>query len=128
MFQKKKSRFGILALKKGHINVEHIIEALTIQLRENIENKKNRPIGEILLELGYMNSREIEELLEPKFEQRFGDVAVGKGFITLAQLLKGMAVQVKEDAENGGHRLLGEILMDRGFMNIAQVNEMFNVK
>jgi hypothetical protein len=60
--KKKRKRFGVLALSKGFINVEQIIEALTIQLRENIEHKKNRPIGQILLELGYIKTQEIEEL------------------------------------------------------------------
>jgi formate dehydrogenase maturation protein FdhE len=124
--KKRRKRFGVLALSKGFINVEQIIEALTIQLRENIEHKKNRPIGQILLELGYINTQEIEELLEPKFEQRFGEIAVAKRFITFNQLLQAMTIQVKEDAESGMHRLLGEIAIDIGLMNASQVNGVLN--
>lgn len=91
MFFKKKNRFGSLALKKGFINVEQIIEALSIQLKENIETKKNRPIGEILLQLGYINTKELKELLEPRFEQRFGEIAVAKGFINLNNLVQAMS-------------------------------------
>ena len=126
ILKKRKKRFGVLALNKGFINVEQIIEALTIQLKENIERKKNRPIGQILLELGYINTQEIKELLEPKFEQRFGEVAVEKRFITFNQLLEAMTIQVKEDAGSGVHRLLGEILIDIGFMSASQVNGVLN--
>ena len=64
IFKKMKKRFGALALNEGFVNVEQIIEALSIQLKENIETKKNRPIGEILVQLGYINTKELKELLE----------------------------------------------------------------
>ncbi|MBW2615951.1 MAG: hypothetical protein JRD02_07230 [Deltaproteobacteria bacterium] len=126
ILKKMKKRFGALALSKDFVKVEQIIEALTIQVRENIEEKKNRPIGEILLQLGYINSQEIKELLEPRFEQRFGEVAVSKGFITLGHLVQAMTTQVHEEAKSGDHRLLGEILIDLGFMTASQVNEVLN--
>ena len=126
IFKKKKKRFGALALSKGFVNVEKIVEALTIQLKENIEEKKNRPIGQILLQLGYINTQEVKGLLEPRFEQRFGEVAVSKGFITFNHLVQAMTAQVQEEAKNGEHRLLGEILIDLGFMNASQVNNVLD--
>jgi len=124
MLFKKKKRFGALAFDKGFLNVEQIIEALSIQLKENIETGKNRPIGEILVQLGYINSKEIKELLEPRFEKRFGEIAVSKGFINLNHLIKAMSIQVKEGVESGEHHLLGEILIKLGHMNKSQVNEV----
>ncbi|MDB9823083.1 hypothetical protein OAC89_05210 [Deltaproteobacteria bacterium] len=124
MIFKKKKRFGSLAFKKGFINAEQIIEALSIQLKENIEAKKNRPIGEILLQLGHINTKELKELLEPRFEQRFGEISVSKGFITLNNLVQAMSTQVKEDVEKGEHRLLGEILIRLGHMKKSQVSEV----
>jgi len=126
IFKKKKKRFGALALSQGFVNVEQIVEALTIQVRENIEERKNRPIGVILSELGYIKSQEIKELLEPRFEKRFGDVAVGKKFITLQQLIQAMTIQVQEEAKTGEHRLLGEILIGMGIMNPSQVNKVLS--
>lgn len=125
-FKKKKKRFGALALSKGFVNVEQIVEALTIQVRENIEEKKNRPIGVILAQLGYIKSQEIKDLLEPRFEKRFGDVAVAKKFINLKQLIEAMTIQVQEEAKSGEHRLLGEILIGMGTMNASQVNKVLN--
>ena len=124
MLLRKKKRFGTLALSKGFINTEQLIEALTIQMKENIKTKKNRPIGEILLQLGHINTKELKELLEPRFEQRFGETAVSMGFINLNHLVKAMAIQAKEGVEGGNHRLLGEILIERGHMNKSQVNEV----
>jgi len=126
IFKKKKKRFGALALSKGFVNVEQIVEALTIQVKENIEEKKNRPIGVILVQLGYIKSQEIKDLLEPRFEQRFGEVAARKGFITLKHLVQAMTIQVQEEAKSGEHRLLGEILIDMGIMKASQVNEVLN--
>ena len=120
----EKKRFGALALSKGFVNNQQIIEALAIQIKENIENKKYRPIGEILLQLGYLNNQEIKELIEPKFEKRFGEIAVSKSLINLDLLLKAMAIQVEEEVKNDKHRLLGEILIDMGVMNASQVNEV----
>ena len=42
-------RFGILAVEKGFVSPEQIREALEIQVRENIEKKKHRFIGTILV-------------------------------------------------------------------------------
>jgi len=126
VLKKMKKRFVALSLSKGFINVEQAIEALTIQVKENIKEKKYRPIGEILLDLGYMDKQEIEKVLESKFEQRFGDAAVAKGFITLNHLVKAMAIQVKEEAEEGRHRLIGEILIDIGHVSKSQVLEVLD--
>ena len=57
-------------------------------------------------------------------EVRFGTLAVEKGFITGGQLGKAVSVQMKEDLTGLKHRLIGEILVDMGFMNTSQVNEM----
>ena len=126
MLFKKQKRFGSLALDKGFVNVQQIIEALSIQLKENIEEKRNRPIGEILLQLGYINTQEIKDLIESRFEKRFGEIAVEKEFINLSHLIEAMAIQVKEDAKKDEHRLLGEILIDLGIMNASKVNEVLN--
>lgn len=55
---------------------------------------------------------------------QFGVMAVEKGFITAGQLGKAVNVQMKEDLSGMMHRLLGEILVDMGFMSENQVNEV----
>jgi hypothetical protein len=121
-----KKRFGAFSLSKGFINVEQIIEALTIQVKENIEKKKHRPIGEILVDLGHMDNQEATEVLESKFEQRFGDTAVSKGLITLNQLIQAMTIQVRDETEKGKHRLIGEVLVDTDFMTPSQVQRVLD--
>ena len=55
---------------------------------------------------------------------QFGVMAVEKGFITAGQLGKAVNVQMKEDLSGMKHRLLGEILVEVGFMSENQVNEV----
>ncbi|MBW1888658.1 MAG: hypothetical protein JRI52_09975 [Deltaproteobacteria bacterium] len=56
--------------------------------------------------------------------KRFGFMAVEMGFITLDQIIEAMKIQVREDLEKPKHRLIGEILVDLGFMNPSQVDEV----
>lgn len=117
-------RFGQLAIEKGFVTVDQIIEAFTIQARESVEMQKRRPIGEILLELGYISTQQISMVLQGRFEPRFGDIATSKRFITLPQLIEAMTVQVRNETKMGVRRLLGEILIELGFMTGDQVKRV----
>ncbi len=57
-------------------------------------------------------------------DKRFGVMAIEKGYITAEQLIEAMKIQIKEDLEGPGHRLLGEILRQEGFMTTMQVDEV----
>lgn len=57
-------------------------------------------------------------------EYRFGFMAVKKGFATPEQVTKALEVQFEENVLAGKHRLIGEILIDLGFMNSSQVDEV----
>ena len=59
-------------------------------------------------------------------EKRFGIIALGKGFISLKQLIDAMKVQVEEDVEQGKHRLIGQILIDMGAMDTPKVMEVLD--
>jgi len=61
------------------------------------------------------------------FEKRFGAVAVEKGFITLDQFMAAMKIQVKEDMELAKHRLIGEVLIEQGFMDTTQINKVLKI-
>jgi hypothetical protein len=117
-------RFGQLAMEKSFVTLDQIIEALTIQTREDVEKKRHRTIGEILLDLGYINTRQIQMVIAERFEPRFGDIAISKGFVTLEQIIEAMTVQVREETTMGVRRLLGEIMMDLGLMKAGQVEEV----
>lgn len=126
LIRKIKHRFAALCTKKGLIDDEQIIEALKIQVKENIEEKTHRPIGEILMELGHMNKKQVEDILNMIIEPRFGDVAISKRFISVDQLVHALSTQVKEESGRGEHRRVGEILMDHGYMSSLQVQETLN--
>ena len=57
-------RFGAIAVEQGFITLEQLLEAMKVQVTEDIEHKKHRPIGQILFELGYMTDSQIEEVLD----------------------------------------------------------------
>lgn len=57
-------RFGFIAVEKGYINADQLLEAMMIQLKENLERWEHRLLGKILFDLGYMNSDQVREVLE----------------------------------------------------------------
>jgi hypothetical protein len=59
-----------------------------------------------------------------KKQIRFGIIALEKGFVTSRQLGKAVNKQLSDDLERGKHRLIGEILVDMGFMTLSQVEEV----
>jgi hypothetical protein len=57
-------RFGIIAIEKGFISQDELIHALTVQVREDIENGVHRLIGELFFDLNIMHENEIEEVVK----------------------------------------------------------------
>jgi len=56
-------RFGAVAIDKGFITLENLIEAMKIQIFENLDGSDHRLIGQILWEEGYIDSEQINEVL-----------------------------------------------------------------
>lgn len=57
-------RFGLVAVEKAYIQPEQLIEALKIQVTEDMASGKHRLIGRILLEQGLLTTGQIEEILD----------------------------------------------------------------
>jgi len=57
-------RFGLLAVEKGYIRADQVVEALRIQVMEDLERGKHRIIGRILLEQGLITLPQIEDVLK----------------------------------------------------------------
>ena len=57
-------RFGNVAIRKGFITSEQLIEAITSQIIENVESNQHRLIGSILHEKGYVTIKQIDEVLK----------------------------------------------------------------
>ncbi|MBW2615789.1 MAG: hypothetical protein JRD02_06410 [Deltaproteobacteria bacterium] len=57
-------------------------------------------------------------------EERFGTIAVKKGFVTKEQVLEGMKVQMERNLDGLEHRLIGSILYSMGYITLPQIDEV----
>jgi len=57
-------RFGLVAVERGFISADQVIEALRTQVMEDVESGKHRLIGRILLEQGLMTLVQVENVLK----------------------------------------------------------------
>jgi len=57
-------RFGVIAIEKGYVSAEQFVDALKVQVMDDINKGKHRLIGRILLEQGIMNPEQINAVLE----------------------------------------------------------------
>jgi hypothetical protein len=75
---KGKIRFGMIAINKGYITKDHLIQALTIQAKENIEEGKHRLLGQILLSEGFLSAEQVDDVLETLNNQLVYMLSVGR--------------------------------------------------
>ena len=57
-------------------------------------------------------------------EDRFGTIAVKKGFVTKEQVLEAMKIQMERDLDGLEHRLIGSILYSMGYITLPQIDEV----
>ena len=57
-------RFGTVAERRGYITPTQLVEALKIQVFENIKKRQHRFIGEILYDQGHITTYQINEVLD----------------------------------------------------------------
>ena len=62
--KKLEKRFGSTAVEKGYITLQELMDALEIQVREDLAGAKHRLIGRILFDLGSLTQPQIEEVLK----------------------------------------------------------------
>jgi hypothetical protein len=60
-------------------------------------------------------------------EDRFGVVAVKRGFITPEQLYDALTTQVEEELEGSKRRLIGQILLEKGYITIPQISLVLEI-
>ena len=58
------------------------------------------------------------------YEERFGNIAIAKGFITSEKLLAALKIQVQEETEKKQHRLIGQILLEQGVISGEQIQQV----
>ncbi len=62
--EQARKRFGFLAVEMGFITQAQLIEAMKIQLKEEMAGQKRRRIGEILVGRGSMTPEQVDKVLE----------------------------------------------------------------
>ncbi|MFH1349713.1 MAG: hypothetical protein ABII26_02135 [Pseudomonadota bacterium] len=62
--------FGTIAIKKGYVTGGQLGRAVTLQMREDIEGGQKRLLGEILIEMGYMSTDQVQDVLESQLKGR----------------------------------------------------------
>ena len=58
------NRFGTIAVKKGFVTKEQVLEAIKIQMERNLDGLEHRLIGSILYSMGYITLPQIDEVAE----------------------------------------------------------------
>ncbi|MBN1625042.1 MAG: hypothetical protein JW944_00845 [Deltaproteobacteria bacterium] len=61
------------------------------------------------------------------YEKQFGIIAIEKGYITPEMLIEALRIQVEEEVEFHTHRLIGEILMEKDYLNAMQIQTILNL-
>ena len=61
-------QFGTFAIEKGIITGGQLGEAVSVQMNEDLKEMKHRLLGQILIDLGYMTLKQVEEVLETILE------------------------------------------------------------
>ena len=62
-------RFGNIAIEKGFITSDQLVNALNIQVQEEVDSGRRSLIGQILLELNLMSAGQIKEVLSELFKK-----------------------------------------------------------
>ena len=78
MSKKNHKRFGVIAVEKGFITEDQLLQALSIQAQEDLTASNHRLIGQILLDLGFITEPQIEEVLEVINQQLLLMLATGR--------------------------------------------------
>ena len=71
-------------------------------------------------------SNDIDRKLSGKYCVRFAELAVKKGFVDSDKVKVAMSEQIDDDLNNRPHRLIGRILMERGWMSPQQIETVLN--
>ena len=62
--QSRRKRFGTMAFEQGYITLDQLIDAIKIQLLEDVATYSHRRIGMILLEEQMMSTPQVDHVLE----------------------------------------------------------------
>jgi hypothetical protein len=61
---------------------------------------------------------------EAHLEKRFGVSAVNKGLVTADEVIEALRIQMLEDIDRGRHRLIGQILLEKGCITLSEIDHV----
>ncbi len=131
------SLFGRIAVFNNYLRQDHLDECLSVQRALS----PPRPIGDLLLEKGYITREQLRTILEirrkklRKMQRKpeearetnraFGDFALGSGRISIDDLEEAVLEQQRLASMNL-HFCLGEVLVARGKMSASDVLDILS--
>jgi hypothetical protein len=62
--------------------------------------------------------------LSEKYCLRFSMIAVDMGFVTIENVKKALSEQVEDNIANRPHRLIGQILLENGWITLEQIERV----
>ena len=71
-------RFGTIAVDKGYISEDQLIETLKMQAKENVKEGKHRLLGQIFLDEGLLTTTQVDEILETMSQRIMYMISVGR--------------------------------------------------
>jgi hypothetical protein len=69
---------------------------------------------------------DLDKELSNKYCQRFGMIAVDKGFVTSDQLKNALVMQIEDNLSSKLHRVIGRIFFEEGWMTHKQIETILN--
>jgi hypothetical protein len=57
-------RFGTMAVEKEYVTKEQLLEAMRIQVEQDLDGIEHRLIGSILFSMGYLTLEQVNEVIE----------------------------------------------------------------
>ena len=72
-------RFGRIAVEKGYITKGQLLDALKIQVEEDLEGMEHRLVGTVLFSMGHLTMEQIIDVLEVIKEEQAGATSNGPG-------------------------------------------------
>lgn len=71
--------------------------------------------------------RDLQQSVVTEYSARFGMIVVDLGFASIDQVLEALSEQVMDNFNNKHHRLLGNILLDKGYITPEQMEKVLEI-
>lgn len=122
---------GEVALRAGLVTRPQLEECLALQERRRDQGKKVPRIGELLAHKGYLSRPQVKALLQGKYARqggRFGEIAVRLQLVDAGAVEAALAEQARLADAGERHLALGQILRDRGQLEVHHVRAVLQAQ